>query len=123
MGRCSGDFSKKEREQKRQKKKEAKAKRKEERKNNPEEKGDNLTYVDEYGNFHETPPDPKKKVKAENIVLGVPPKGEEEEEDPIRKGVVTFFNDSKGYGFIKDKSSGESIFVHINACEGGDSGK
>jgi cold shock CspA family protein len=29
-------------------------------------------------------------------------------------GKVSFFNDSKGYGFIKDDSNGESYFVHIN---------
>ena len=33
----------------------------------------------------------------------------------IRKGIVTFFNDSKGYGFIKDLETQDSIFVHINA--------
>ena len=32
----------------------------------------------------------------------------------VRTGIVTFFNDSKGYGFIKDLESQESVFVHIN---------
>ena len=36
-------------------------------------------------------------------------------QDVIRQGVVTFFNASKGYGFIKDLQTQESIFVHINA--------
>ncbi len=36
-------------------------------------------------------------------------------EDLIRKGIVTFFNDSKGYGFIKDLETQESVFVHINS--------
>lgn len=35
-------------------------------------------------------------------------------QDVIRQGVVTFFNTSKGYGFIRDLQSQESIFVHIN---------
>ena len=35
--------------------------------------------------------------------------------DLIRTGTVTFFNDSKGFGFIKDLKSQESIFVHVNA--------
>ena len=35
--------------------------------------------------------------------------------DLVRKGIVTFFNDSKGYGFIKDLETQDSIFVHINA--------
>ncbi|MBX2942574.1 MAG: cold shock domain-containing protein [Cyclobacteriaceae bacterium] len=33
----------------------------------------------------------------------------------MRKGSVTFFNDAKGYGFIKDTESQESVFVHVNA--------
>ena len=36
-------------------------------------------------------------------------------EDLIRKGIVTFFNDTKGYGFIKDLETQESVFVHINS--------
>ncbi|NQV14332.1 cold shock domain-containing protein [bacterium] len=32
----------------------------------------------------------------------------------MRKGIVTFFNDSKGYGFIKDSETKESVFVHVN---------
>jgi cold-shock DNA-binding protein family len=27
---------------------------------------------------------------------------------------VSFFNESKGFGFIKDSNTGESIFVHVN---------
>lgn len=117
MARSQETFGKKEREKKRQKKKEAKSKLKEERKANPQDKGDNITYVDVFGNFHDTPPTPHEKVDIEDIVIGVPKREEGEEEDPIRKGVVTFFNDSKGYGFIKDKETQESIFVHINALE------
>ena len=37
-----------------------------------------------------------------------------EPEEKIRTGVVTFYNDSKGYGFIKDSTSGDSVFVHAN---------
>jgi len=74
-------------------------------------------YLDENGNLSSTPPDPKKKivVKAEDINIGVPKHEPVDPADLIRKGVVTFFNDSKGYGFIKDMASQESVFVHINS--------
>ena len=74
-----------------------------------------IAYVDENGMLTNEPPDPskKQKVKAEDIEIGIPTRVEEEF-DPVRKGVVSFFNDSKGYGFIKDLETKESIFVHIN---------
>lgn len=117
MGRSQQSFGKREREKKKQKKKEEKAKKREERKNNPELQADEFTYVDEFGNFHDTPPDKADKVDAEEIVLGVPPKEETEDDDPVKSGVVTAFNDSKGFGFIREKNSQESIFFHISDCE------
>ena len=117
MAKSQQSFGKKEREKKRQKKREEKAKRKEERKLNQEDKGDNLTWVDEFGNFHDTPPEKSKKIKAEDIVLGVPKRENEIDDDPIKTGVVSNFNESKGYGFIREKISQETIFFHISDCE------
>ena len=121
MGKSQETFSKKEKEKKRQKKKEEKARRKEERKANSEGGGlDNMmAYVDEFGNISDTPPDPTKKkveIKAENIELGIPKK-EASEDDHIKKGKVDFFNHDKGFGFIKERDTGDKYFVHINGCE------
>lgn len=118
MGKSQETFNKKEKEKKKQKKKQDKEEKKEERKANAK-KGqtfeDMLAYVDENGNISSTPPDPKKKkaVKQEDIQLGIAKLEDAEPAETIRKGTVTFFNESKGYGFIKDQQSQESIFVHI----------
>jgi CspA family cold shock protein len=35
----------------------------------------------------------------------------------MNKGIVKFFNESKGYGFIKDEASNQEIFVHVTGLE------
>src|ERR1044072_3633005 len=106
MAKSKETFGKKEKEKKRLKQREDKQQKMEERKANAK-KGKSLdemmAYLDENGNLSSTPPDPKKvKVfKAEHIQTSVP-KYSEEPQDAIREGIVSFFNDAKGYGFIKD---------------------
>jgi len=31
----------------------------------------------------------------------------------MNKGIVKFFNETKGYGFIKDEETGKEYFVHV----------
>ncbi len=116
MAKSQGTWNKKEIEKKkRQKKKEKEARREERRANAKDGNSFEIAYVDEFGNFSSTPPDPKNRVevKEEDIQVSVP-RATEIKLDPIRKGVVTFFNTSKGYGFIKDLETQESVFVHVN---------
>lgn len=120
MGRSQETYSKKENEKKRQAKRKEKEEKKEERKANAtsgKSLEDMMAYVDENGNISATPPDPKKKKEfnAEDIRVSVQKQEDMEPVDVIRTGIVTFFNESKGYGFIKDLQSQESVFVHINA--------
>lgn len=35
----------------------------------------------------------------------------------MQEGTVKFFNESKGYGFIKPDNGTEDIFVHINGLK------
>ena len=119
MARSTETFSKKEKEKARLKKSKDKKEKAEDRKANAG-KGksleDMMAYIDEHGNITSTPPDPSRKIKinVEDIQIGVA-KQQDLPHDTVRNGVVSFFNESKGYGFIKDLQTEESIFVHINA--------
>lgn len=118
MARSQETFNKKEREKKRQKKAKEKKERRVERKDQAIEGTlDNMmAYVDEFGNISDTPPDPikiPKKVDAESIEIGVP-KRIEEEEPSERTGKIDFFNHQKGYGFIREITTQDKYFVHVN---------
>jgi CspA family cold shock protein len=32
----------------------------------------------------------------------------------MQTGIVKFFNEAKGFGFLKDDSTGKDIFVHVS---------
>lgn len=116
MGKSQETFQKKEKEKKKLKKRKEKELKKEERKAaGKKDFDDMIAYVDENGVITDSPPDPakKKKVKAEDIVLGIPPK-DEADEDPVHEGKVEFFNEEKGFGFIKENNTNEKYFVHVS---------
>ncbi|WP_026898239.1 cold-shock protein [Daejeonella oryzae] len=119
MGRPTETFNKKEKEKKRLKKQQEKKENALERKASAV-KGksleDMMAYIDENGNISSTPPDPtkKKKFNSEDIQIGIAKQDPSEQEEGPRTGSITFFNESKGYGFIKDLTTQESVFVHIN---------
>lgn len=125
MGRSQETFNKKEREKKKIKKRKDKAEKKAQRRAEAAEgkEGktfeDMLMYVDENGLLTSTPPDPKKrkKINTEDIEIGVP-KRTNEDIPTVRNGVVKFFNHEKGYGFIIDQLTKDSIFVHANNVMG-----
>ena len=115
MAGSRDSFSKREREKKKRKKKKEKAERKEQRKAE-----DNTTpefmYQDEFGNLTATPPDPtrkKKEIKLEDIIISTPPTDESEDQNVRRTGLVKFFNQEKGFGFISENGTNHDFFVHI----------
>ena len=111
-------FNKKEKEKRKQQKKKEKEQRKADRLSQAKSGSleDMLAYVDENGNISDTPPDPSRKsaINENDIVIGSRNIGGTVTE-LTRKGRVTLFNTSKGYGFIKDSQTNESIFVHANS--------
>lgn len=116
MAKSQNSFIKQEKEKQRDKKRKEKLERKEERKANASESGFDsmIAYVDEFGNISSTPPDPtkKQKVDASTIEIGVA-RREEEAVPAIRSGRIDFFDDSKGFGFIKETGTQEKFFVHV----------
>ncbi|MBN4048341.1 cold shock domain-containing protein [Flavobacteriaceae bacterium AH-315-O20] len=119
MAKSQQTFNKLEKEKKKLKKREEKRKKKEERKANSK-KGEGfdsmIAYVDEYGQLTDTPPDPSKKLKvdASSIEIGIPKKEHVEEESSERTGKVSFFDSSKGFGFIIETDTQEKYFVHVS---------
>ena len=121
MAKSQQTFNKSEKEKKRLKKREDKRKKMEARKLEKEEGGNEgiqFAYVDYNGNLTDTPPDPSMKVKvdAESIEVSIPKRDDSdvEEFDPVRKGKVSFFDSSKGFGFILDSENQEKYFCHVS---------
>ncbi len=120
MAKSQQTFNKIEKEKKRLKKREDKQKKKVERKANS--KGGDfenmIAYVDENGNLTDTPPDPANKIEidVESIEIGIPRKEDRDEEDTSvgKQGKVSFFDSSKGFGFIIDNQTQDKYFVHVS---------
>jgi len=120
MAKSQQTFNKLEKEKKRLKKREDKQKKKDARKAEAKEnpQGIQFAYVDHNGNLTDAPPDPTLKVKVdvESIEVGIPKMNDSDrvELDPIRNGKVSFYDTSKGFGFIIDNENNEKYFFHVS---------
>lgn len=118
MAKARETFGKKEKENKRLKQRQEKKEKMDARKANAKS-GKSLeemmAYLDENGNISSVPPDPQKKktFKVEDMQISVP-KYEPSEAEALRTGIIAFFNEDKGFGFINDSKTGERIFVHAS---------
>ena len=106
-------YNKRENEKKKQARRAEKQKKKEDRKllGKANSFDDMIAYVDENGVITSTPPELN--PKQEEILISTPKK-EDIEILTVLKGRVDYFNESKGYGFIKDLGSGEKYFFHVS---------
>ena len=80
-----------------------------------EYKQDEFVYVDFNGNFTDTPPDPEEKeqISLESIIISPTKK---DDVDTRVSGKVTFYDDEKGFGFIKNPLNQDSYFFHFSEC-------
>lgn len=120
MGRSQETFNKKEVRTRKEKKRKAKEEKRVKKKASGKKSSfdEMIAYVDEAGRITSTPPDPTKRIvtEAENINL-TNIRSTDKNKDLLTKGIVISFNDSKGYGFIRDTDSGKNFFVHANNLE------
>lgn len=119
MAKSQQTFNKLEREKNKAKKREEKRKKMQARKEARERgelKQDEFVYVDHLGNFTETPPDPaeKEEIKLDSINLGA---AKNQDFDEKIQGKVTFYDNEKGFGFIKNIASDDSYFFHFSECK------
>jgi len=116
MGKSQESFNKKEVRKKKEKRRKDKEDKRARKKNDGVKStfDSMIAYVDEFGKLSATPPDPGKKTEIDpfSIELKITANKPGADSGYKRKGVVTTFNDSKGYGFIRDLASSQSVFVH-----------
>jgi len=123
MAKSKATFGKRDKEKKKLERRQEKEAKREERKANSKKGAaleDMMVYVDEDGNFSDTPPDPRKRkeVDISEIEIDITKRQAAMSENTRRSGVVTMFNEAKGYGFIRDAATQKSVFVHVNAVHG-----
>lgn len=122
MSKSRNTFQKQEREKKQQQKRKIKQEKKAQKKegNASTSLEDMMVYVDENGNFSSTPPkekDETMEIDASQIDVSTP-KSTAPDMDAERRGVVKFYNEQKGFGFIIPQGSQEQYFFHGSSVKG-----
>ena len=83
------------------------------RTDNPEEAlSDLLTIQPRYDSSRRRPRRLTQEINVEEIMISTPRK--EDEEPVILRGRIEFFNEARGFGFIKDLAGIEKYFFHVN---------
>ena len=117
MGKPKESFGKKNVRDKKAKRRKEKEKRRLEKKMAGKKANfeDMIAYVDENGKISDVPPDLTKKSETdlEDIEVSIPKKNKEETSS-VRTGIVDFFNEHKGFGFIREDDTNKKFFVHCN---------
>ncbi|MDD4800823.1 MAG: cold shock domain-containing protein [Proteiniphilum sp.] len=117
----SNSFNKREIEKNKQQKRKEKRQRKEERKQQgPSSFADMIAYVDANGVITDVPPEPVKEeeIELEDIEISVPRK-EVPEDAGHPEGRVDFYDEARGFGFIREGDTVIRYFFHKSNAEYG----
>ncbi|MBT8189917.1 MAG: cold shock domain-containing protein [Saprospiraceae bacterium] len=106
-------YNKKERAKKKNKKRKEKAEKRQQKKLQTESRPE-FMYLDEHGNLSSTPVprEEQTKVALEDIEISIPKSDATEDVDPVKTGTVKFYDNEKGYGFIKANDSRLDYYVN-----------
>lgn len=110
-------FGKRENEKKKRAKRLEKQKRKEARQAcGPSSFEEMIAYVDENGRIADTLPEKggREEIRPEDVPIATPKR--ERLVPELLTGRVEHFDESRGYGFIKDMESSEKYFFHISSA-------
>ena len=116
----SNSFSKREIEKNKRQKRKEKQQRKEARRLQPADTFEEMiAYVDINGVITEERPEPNKleEIELEDIEISIPPMDVVETKEP--SGRVEFYDETRGFGFIKDSDSPNKYFFHKSNAEYG----
>lgn len=119
----SNSFSKREIEKNKRAKRKEKQKRREERRlQSADTFEEMIAYVDAHGVITDVRPEPadqKVEIELEDIEVSVPKQSETSDkyENPI--GQVDYYNESRGFGFIKERERPNKYFFHKSNAEDG----
>ncbi len=116
----SNSFSKREIEKNKRQKRKEKQQRKEARRLQPADTFEEMiAYVDINGVITDERPEPNKfeEIELEDIEISIPPMDVVETKEP--SGRVEFYDETRGFGFIKDSDSPNKYFFHKSNAEYG----
>jgi len=65
----------------------------------------------------EVNPDPLTRLSSPSFMAGLRFAVVRKKETTVHKGIVKWFNPTKGYGFIARTNGGKDVFIHISAVE------
>jgi len=74
-----------------------------------------IAYVDEYGNISSDPQEAgiREEIDPDEIEVSIPKSTSDANDDKVQTGIVSFYNVTKGFGFIRISGTQNDVFFHM----------